>query len=110
MTLDDVPADTLMTLTAELDRLFKFARCNPSCHACKKSIGVGSEFQLLSFNGKDEMLCTNCDKEKLIEAKAEAARLHEEYLKSPEYAHRNQSLKPNGYWGYSRPSQSLEVK
>lgn len=109
MTLDNIPADTLMTLTAELDRLFKFAHCKPSCHACRKPIEVGSAFQLLSFKGKDEMLCTNCDKEKLIEAKAEAARLHEEYLKSPEYAHRNQSLK-NGRWGYSRPSQSLEVK
>ncbi len=104
MVLDDVPANTIMALTPELDRLFRFAKCNPTCHACKAKIEVGESFQLLSLDGKDEMLCVACDREKLIEAKAEAARLYKVYLKSPEYAHRSQSIKADGHWGYSRPS------
>ena len=103
MELDAIPADVIMELTPELDRAFKVARCKPACHACKAKIEVRESFQLLSLEGKDEMLCATCDREKLIEAKAEAARLHQEYLKSPEYAHRNQSLK-HGRWGYSRLS------
>ncbi len=101
MTIDDVPADTITVLTSELNRLFKFAKCNPTCHACKVKIEVGASFQLLTLNKRDEMLCVECDREKLIAAKIEDTRKLEEWRNRP---HANQSLK-NGKWGYSRPSK-----
>ena len=57
MTLDDVPADTLMALTDELDRLFKFAGCNPACHVCGRKISVKGRFRLVSYRGEDRMTC-----------------------------------------------------
>ena len=106
MTLDDVPADTLMTLTAELYRLFRFAHCNPACHACKKSIGVGSEFQLLSFKGKDEMLCKECTKDDLEVVHQASLGKKEKLLNGPHG--RRTGHNGNGTnWmnsGYSRPS------
>lgn len=65
MTLDDIPADVLMTLTGELERLFLFARCSPTCHVCGCKISVGDSFQLLSYHGRDEMVCSNCGRDDL---------------------------------------------
>ena len=68
--IDDVPTDTVMELTADLTRAFKFAGCAPTCHACQRSIEVGSKFQLISYEGTDEMLCGRCDRKGLRRAKA----------------------------------------
>ena len=69
MTLDDVPADVLIILTDELDRLFKFAYCNPTCHTCNTKISIGDSFQLISYRGRDHMACVNCDREKMEKAR-----------------------------------------
>ena len=69
MNLDDVPADAVMILTQELDRLFKFANCNPRCHACQKQIDIGQQFQLVSFRGMDRMTCGTCDRSGLERAR-----------------------------------------
>ena len=67
-TLDDIPADTLLTLTPDLNRLFDYAHCSPACHACCKAIEIGATFQLVSSEvseddvGRDEMLCSTCDR------------------------------------------------
>ena len=103
MTLDDVPADTIMELTPELDRLFRFAQCVPTCHACQKPIRLGKRFQLLSYLGSDEMLCELCGRPEL-EAQ------HQEKLKT----HIWKPVTEDGFGGYyvrlrrggySRPSR-----
>ena len=107
MTLDDVPADVIMILTVELDRLFKFAQCVPTCHVCKNKIEVGDDFQLISISPRDramprayldpdgppmdEMACGSCTREDLNKA-------HETYV---------EALRPIG-GGYSRPSRVKE--
>ena len=103
MTLDDVPADKIMTLTDELDRLFKAAGCEPACHACSVGIESGEEFQLLSFHGTDEMLCHKCTREDLEEQRREKERRQrerEEYI--AKYRHGNTGPRMGG--GYSRPT------
>ena len=97
MKLEDIPADVLMTLTSELERLFRFADCNPACHACKKYIEIGDQFQLLSFDGTDEMTCAKCDRKELERQKHEAL-VEQERLDS-----RPRSL-GGRIGGYSRPS------
>ena len=48
MTLDDIPPDLVLILTAEFDRLFKSVKCNPTCHGCNKAIKIGAKFQLVT--------------------------------------------------------------
>ena len=118
MTLDDVPADTTLILTHELDRLFKAAGCNPACHACGNAILSYENFMLLSYEGTDEMLCHRCDREALKRKKQEdkerlelKEREEREWKKavklSPYNATRN-SGHPSTWTkpGYSRPSRS----
>lgn len=68
MTLDDLPADERLPMTDLFYRLFVFADCVPECHACSAKIEVGQEFQLVSLEGTDEMLCGKCTKTKLKQA------------------------------------------
>ena len=75
MTLDDIPADVILTLTGEMNRLFNAAGCTPLCHACSSDILIGKKFKLLSFLGTDEMLCGRCTREDLEEEKREMERL-----------------------------------
>lgn len=107
MNINDIPADVVQVLTIELDRLFKAVGCKPGCHACKKEISVSDEFQLLSFNGTDEMVCALCGRPELedrdqrqaaekIEAETKRAREKEEHI---QWKH------SRGLSGYSRPSQ-----
>jgi len=58
MTIDDIPADRVITMTEETDALFRAARCRPTCHVCKSEINPGDEFQLVSHLGRDEMTCS----------------------------------------------------
>ena len=66
-TLNDVPADTQMVMTEDLERLFRVAKCNPPCHACLKTIPIGGPFQLVSLDGTDEMTCGKCGRDDLRE-------------------------------------------
>ena len=61
MVLDDIPADRIMSLTGEMDGLFRAAHCVPTCHVCRDRILLGAEFQLVSFNGRDEMTCSKVE-------------------------------------------------
>ena len=74
MTLDEVPADTKMELTPELDRAFRAANCRPTCHACHEPIAVGASLQLTTVTHPhpivglvDRMICAKRDKVKLQE-------------------------------------------
>ena len=107
MTLDDVPADQTMKLSLELDRLFKAVGCKPGCHACEQRIDIDDEFQLLSFNGTDEMVCLQCGRPELeqrdkrvIESAAKKER--------EAAAYRRQKIAA-GQSGYSRPSTLEEL-
>ena len=62
MTLDDVPADTQMVLTAELRRLFLVAKCKPTCHSCGRTLAVGDDFSLSTIDGRDVMHGSCCTK------------------------------------------------
>lgn len=102
MTLDDIPADVTMTLTSELDRLFRAAGCNPTCHACGAGIWLEEKFMLLSLNGTDQMVCHECDRadlERALEVKekrAEEMRRLYPPRTGPGYG---------SHGGYSRPSR-----
>lgn len=79
MTLDDIPPDETLIMTAQMYRLFKLAGCEPNCHCCNDPINIGELFKLatcevLRFTGastprkkelKDIMLCGNCDRDDL---------------------------------------------
>ena len=98
MTLDEI---TILTLTNELNRLFRFAKCILTCRACLKAIEIGQDFQLASYKAEgmnyyyDEMLCTSCDLEDL-------ARLQEERRLKALKAERQSGF---GRGGYSRLSK-----
>lgn len=62
MELDAIPADKNIQLTPTLRRLFLMAGCDPACHACEKELKNGELFQLLSYNGNDEMVHPRCGK------------------------------------------------
>ncbi len=83
MTLDDVKPDTVMVLTADLERLFELADCRPMCHACRRDIDIDMKFRLATCRGRhheeewrDVMLCDTCTIADLLTAEAEAHRLH----------------------------------
>ena len=101
MTLDAVPADVVLEMTTELQRLFRVARCNPACHCCGVLLPVGSSFILATVDNIDEMLGTCCTKEQLA-AKREAQReklAAKKAQEAREYA-RYKAQHP----GYSRPT------
>lgn len=107
MTLDDIPEGTTQTLTAELDRLFRYAGCDPTCHACRTPIKVGEVFTLTMyrrdrFGGssferekkpRDVMLCGECTVDDLARAEQNARRRRARYMEEHPRA------------GYSRPSK-----
>ncbi len=101
MNVEDIPADTTLTLTSELDRLFKAAGCIPGCHACEGDIYLEEKFMLLSFNGTDQMLCQDCDRGDLERALELKEQRREELMRQfPPRRGANY-----GGSGYSRPSR-----
>lgn len=92
MTLDDIPADEMRTMTKDMARLFLAAKCEPECHCCFADIEVGMRFQLASVDGTDEMLCYECSPSDLVEKRNRDKRALEARLARP-------------YGGYSRPSR-----
>ena len=98
MTLDDIPADTQMILTAELRRLFLAGGCNPTCHGCNRRLAIGDDFTLATMDGRDEMIGTCCTKEKL------RARRERQHAKKERDAREYAAYKLV-HPGYSRPSK-----
>ena len=109
-TLNDVPADTKMVMTEDLDRLFRLAKCVPACHACQESIVVGDPFQLVSLDGTDEMTCDGCDRDDLRRhhkqvAKEKVKREKALVIKREKDLAEHIAYKRSvGLGGYSRPS------
>jgi hypothetical protein len=46
MSIEQIPADELVTMTELWHRAFNAAGCNPMCHCCHKWISVDVEFKL----------------------------------------------------------------
>ncbi len=115
MTLDDVPADVTMELTAELDRLFKTAGCRPTCHVCFHKLALGDTFSLVALNGMDQMVCARarCGR-KGLEQKAEREAKEKKDREDTDKAARvawnkkypNVGNRPAYGGGYSRPSRA----
>ncbi len=114
MTLDDVPADVELTLTTELDRLFKAAKCNPMCHVCFNRISIGNTFSLVSLDGTDQMACarktcgrTGLEKKAARLATEKQDRIDTEKTKRAawEKKYPNAHNRPAYGGGYSRPSK-----
>lgn len=88
MNLEEIPADEIVVLSAQLNRAFRSVGCQPGCHCCKKSIDVGDEFKLamveqveaaglssrMRGEPRDEMLCTDCTPAKLLRKRRKAKR------------------------------------
>ena len=96
--LDDIPADVLITMTDELERLFRAGGCNPTCHVCNKRLAIGRHFTLMSLNKRDEMVGDCCTRIQLV-AKREKQSVARS-LATKEYIEYKRL-----YPGYSRPSQ-----
>lgn len=45
-TIEQIPADEVIEMTALFHRLFNAGGCNPMCHCCMKMLPVGSIFKL----------------------------------------------------------------
>ena len=89
--LDEIKADKTYKLTKLQNRLFMFAGCDPTCHACGENISVGDDFKLVAHNLTDEMCCGKCDKKS---------------LEKRDRNRRRRENRANAAWtgGYSRPS------
>lgn len=79
--LEEIPADVVVEMTAELTRAFKICDCDPTCHCCGKAIEPGTKFKLAYIrslddfsvtyqhgftSNEDEMLCRDCTAADLI--------------------------------------------
>jgi len=53
----EIPANTLLVMGPKLYNIFIVAGCYPRCHSCNNWIDEGEQFQLLSAEGTDHMVC-----------------------------------------------------
>jgi|JI10StandDraft_1071094.scaffolds.fasta_scaffold34252_8 hypothetical protein len=65
MSIRDIPANEIVTMSTNLHRAFCSQGCEPACHGCSKSLPPGSQFQLATLENKtaksvDVMLCEMC--------------------------------------------------
>ncbi len=86
--IDDIPADTVVTMTREWHLLFNAGGCNPACHGCQRLLPVRSRFKLSTIKPfkdkrREVMLCGRCDPRKLVAKLDAATRAHDEW-----YAHK----------------------
>lgn len=95
MTVEQIPADKLMTMTEEWHRAFNASGCNPMCHGCYKNIKVNEKFKLATIEAavakgsaarntiesKEVMLCEKCNPE---DVEKQDAKVIEEYRKMRE--------------------------
>ena len=117
MTLDDIPADVEMALTAELDRLFKVAGCRPTCHVCFHKLAIGDAFSLVALNGTDQMACARaqCGRkglekkaEREVKEKKDRADVDKAARVAWDKKYPNTRNRPAYGGGYSRPSKNKE--
>ncbi len=107
MTLNDIPPDVTLVLTDEMNRLFRIAKCDPTCHCCRDAIAVGDYFKLqthavqkfgtrMNVNRieRDIMLCSDCDTTKLAAKEKKDHRERKKWMRAHPRA------------GYSRPHRS----
>ncbi len=93
MTLDDIPADMVTVMTDVIDRAFKLAGCDPTCHCCHVVIAIGDTFILARYNKQrftttlaerkeqDIMLCSKCDVDDMATMERKALRRHNKWLR-----------------------------
>lgn len=99
MTLDDIPADQKVEMTKHLSRLFDAAGCKPQCcHYCYKPIRLGDTFWLVTYKGRDQMLCEKHSVADLEERAKAAERERREWQRKQDFRHGHVG-------GYSRPSR-----
>ena len=108
MGIDDILADKVYVLDADLDRLFKAAGCNPGCHACKTKISIGDEFELLSYKGTDEMVCAQCGRPELEDR--DRRKIETSARRDREAAQHRREKIAAGHSGYSRPTTEAPAR
>ncbi len=103
MTLEDIPANQTTVLTDVMDRLFRMAGCDPTCHCCHVPLNIGDSFELAVYDKQkltntnetrhteDIMLCDECDAEDMAKMEARVLRKHRKWLRD------------NPRAGYTRP-------
>lgn len=103
MTLDDILADVPFDMTADMERLFKVAGCEPTCHSCLDPINIGESFELAAADdGTDKMLCGGCTIQDYERRTAERAGA----IARKSERQRQQHFDRTGHWpGYSRLSK-----
>ena len=113
--IDDIPADTTIEMTEALARLFRLEGCDPQCHICLVDLyEAGKKFQLMEYDGTDEMVCDKHtredlerlhqkEKDKKVTDELERRRVWDEW--------RKKNPKAGGRFGggYSRPSQATRA-
>ncbi len=102
--IDDIPADEEVVLTATLDRMFKAAGCDPTCHCCENALDIGDTFKLACVDVDDQMLCANCTTEDLREKWKE-----DERMAAIRHAENRLRMgRSPGSYGFSRPHKVIE--
>lgn len=91
MKIEEIPADEVVKMTANLSRLFKAGGCAPMCHACAEKIKVGDNFKLSTIvsairrgsmnytdlSGREVMLCEKCTTDDLNKPEIEKIRIEQ---------------------------------
>jgi hypothetical protein len=89
MSIEEIPADVVLKMSADWHRAFNTAGCNPMCHGCGEWIKVDDDFKLAVVNtnrrgvggssyvtgslvSRDVMLCAKCTPESVETASKEA--------------------------------------
>ena len=97
MSVEEIPSDINILMTAHLHRVFNAGGCDPMCHACKKLLPVDTEFKLATITpsvaapsykygpgepkrvletlkSREVMLCGTCNAEDFNRASLEGAK------------------------------------
>ena len=106
--IDKIAADEEVIMTSSLKRAFLTEGCDPACHCCKRKIEIGETFKLAFMvtknpeqaskhdNNQDEMLCSECSPQMLIDIRKKQ--------------HSNEVIRRNKpTWGFSRRHCSRDV-
>ena len=109
--IDQIPADQTVVMTATLERAFKAAGCDPTCHCCQAEITIGEAFKLAMIDATDEMLCDNCTPHKLKHHRTRA--LTRELNRKAARREYDPVVTTRGWYGgsgYSRPHRGSDHK
>lgn len=95
MTIDKIPSNELIVMTAEMHRLFNAGGCDPACHGCWNKLPVGSIFKLATvkvahakpgnasrkyIKSQEVMLCETCNPEDVSTRAKKIAKSESELL------------------------------